>query len=479
MLLLSGPRCSRVAATCALCASLWLSGCGDSSTDPKDSIPPGAITDLSVAAVGDSSVTLTWTAVGDDGTTGTASGYEVRFAEISDRVSLPWSGMPSGPVRPDPAPAGTRMEATLGGLLPGTSYAFSVGVEDEGEIRTASSSARGFTTPPNPGDHGWWAGFAGNGFDGMTVDLEIHEGSLYACGDFTHSGPIENQGLARWDGREWRSVVFDLRAGRISALKSLEGDLYAAGSFRAINLVEARSIARWDGIEWNSVGQGLFGSVDCLAEFEGDLVAAGEFSLTEAGETIVVARFDSTGWHPLGGLQGVLVGRLLERDGMLVAAFQDVEGGRDLPFLNRWDGQSWVPLADESPGQGAVTVFREEWIAGSLFLLPEDHRFGMRWTGSEWRPLMPGVNGSILAFLPLAEELVVGGEFTRLDQVPAGGLARWDGRSWSLAGSGVAGPFAMVRDLILFRNDVFVAGSFETAGGKPSPNIARWEPASR
>ena len=45
-----------------------------------DSVPPGDVSDLATSNVRPNRVTLTWTAVGDDGATGTADQYDVRYS---------------------------------------------------------------------------------------------------------------------------------------------------------------------------------------------------------------------------------------------------------------------------------------------------------------------------------------------------------------------------------------------------------------
>jgi len=70
---------------CALLFALVLVGCSsDESTNllaPPDTVPPAEIADLSVSWASDSSVNLTWTATGDNGTTGTAQNYELRMSD--------------------------------------------------------------------------------------------------------------------------------------------------------------------------------------------------------------------------------------------------------------------------------------------------------------------------------------------------------------------------------------------------------------
>ncbi len=54
----------------------------DRATDPGDRVPPAAVTDLAVDAVTPGLLTLTWTAPGDDGATGQADRYDLRYASV-------------------------------------------------------------------------------------------------------------------------------------------------------------------------------------------------------------------------------------------------------------------------------------------------------------------------------------------------------------------------------------------------------------
>src|SRR6185369_11372823 len=47
---------------------------------PTDTNAPAAVTNLAVTALTTNSATLTWNAPGDDGTNGTAAGYDVRYS---------------------------------------------------------------------------------------------------------------------------------------------------------------------------------------------------------------------------------------------------------------------------------------------------------------------------------------------------------------------------------------------------------------
>ena len=59
-----------------------------------DTTPPATIANLATSNVTNSSVTLTWTAPGDDGSTGTASSYEIRYAKSSITAAELGTGHP-------------------------------------------------------------------------------------------------------------------------------------------------------------------------------------------------------------------------------------------------------------------------------------------------------------------------------------------------------------------------------------------------
>jgi hypothetical protein len=79
------------------------------------------------------SVSLTWTAPGDDGNTGRASSYELRYSQnpvAGDTVSWWASATPIGAM-PAPRNAGTRESFVVVGLNPATTYYFAIRSSDE------------------------------------------------------------------------------------------------------------------------------------------------------------------------------------------------------------------------------------------------------------------------------------------------------------------------------------------------------------
>jgi hypothetical protein len=93
-----------------------------------DGLAPAAITDLAVGAPVDTAITLIWTAVGDDGRTGRASRYDVRY---SANLGAPWGEMVQVHNPPQPREAGQAESLRVGGLSSRTTYQFRIRVADE------------------------------------------------------------------------------------------------------------------------------------------------------------------------------------------------------------------------------------------------------------------------------------------------------------------------------------------------------------
>ena len=112
--------------------------------DP-DTTEPGAISDLSVTESGSSHLRLNWTATGDDGATGRASAYQLRYStspipdEAAFAVATPAAG-------PDPKPSGQLESHEIPGLAFSTTYFVAVKALDEfGNAGPISNVASGTT----------------------------------------------------------------------------------------------------------------------------------------------------------------------------------------------------------------------------------------------------------------------------------------------------------------------------------------------
>jgi hypothetical protein len=97
----------------------------------SDSIAPSTITDLSVDSTSSFTITLSWTASGDDGMTGRASFYDARFSILPIVTEFDWGFSARLIGEPQPAFPGEHQSMTITGLVPNREFFFAVRAGDE------------------------------------------------------------------------------------------------------------------------------------------------------------------------------------------------------------------------------------------------------------------------------------------------------------------------------------------------------------
>lgn len=283
--------------------------------------------------------------------------------------------------------------------------------------------------------------------------------------------------------------------GQVSAAVTWDPDgagpqpevLVLGGSFLGAGSLVTPGIAIWDGAQWTSPGGGMNGTVRALIVYNGDLIAAGNF--TEAGGVAAptIARWDGAAWHPMGsgasGNPNSMVFDLELYDGDLYAAgrFSHMDG---VPAsgVARWDGSGWhglqggVGVVNGLNVASAMTVQGGTLVVGGAFstvngnAVPAD---GVaRWDGSSWTGLNDAYNViSIEGLGVYNDELIAGGSFVQAGTNVLDFIVRWNGTGWEELGGGTNDHCTTFG---IYNGDLIVGGWFTNAGGVSSLRIARW-----
>ena len=111
-----------------------------------DTTPPDAVTDLATGTASASTVDLSWTAPGDDGATGTATTYDVRYS-TSTITEGNWGAASLATGEPSPPQvAGDPETFTVTGLSESTTYFFAIKTSDEVPNESVLSNVPSATT---------------------------------------------------------------------------------------------------------------------------------------------------------------------------------------------------------------------------------------------------------------------------------------------------------------------------------------------
>lgn len=167
------------------------------------------------------SVTLTWTAPGDDGNIGTVAAYNLRYS-TEPLAESTWEAATTAPNPPTPLPAGTTQSMAVTGLSPGMPYSFAIKSTDEAGNQSAISNIASKRTDQVACTPEWsctdWSECIDSEQTRACIDV-----AQPACGtDFNR--PIEKQScttptpppapsscIERWSCTDWTACVDGFR----------------------------------------------------------------------------------------------------------------------------------------------------------------------------------------------------------------------------------------------------------------------------
>jgi trimeric autotransporter adhesin len=346
----------------------------------------------------------------------------------------------------------------------------------------------------------------GRGMGGKHVNvsaLATIENVLYAGGRFTDAHGTNADNIARWDGERWSPLGQGIMRGDdtqwatlVTALVVIDDELYVGGNFNWVDGQRVNHIAKWDGNAWVPLGEGFKpnGRVSALGVLDGDLYASVSFWEPNGDDVNHIAKWDGEQWSETGAERtqsGIQASSFATSGGRLYGTVLSPVNGASV-VLN-WDGQEWAPLDANPVGPDAAvndltTIGTDLYVAGEFASVDgRPANFVAKWDGSHWAPVGSGITGgscytsgtTVRSLAVMGDDLYVGGDFFYPGRLFDGHIAKWDGQEWLPLGTGLdshtCGGFVGVSATAVLDDSLFAAGSFESAGGVETSNIARWD----
>ncbi len=196
----------------------------------QETTPPAAIANLAAPSATQTGVTLTWTAPGNDSTTGTASTYDLRYSTAPITLANFSSATQVAGV-PAPKTAGSAETFTVNGLTMSTTYYFAIKTADavpnwSGLSNVVTKATLGDVTPPstiaNLGASNetstsvtlsWTApGDDGNSGTATTYDIRYSTATITAA-NFATATQVANEPAPKVAGSAETFVVTGLGSG--------------------------------------------------------------------------------------------------------------------------------------------------------------------------------------------------------------------------------------------------------------------------
>jgi len=194
--------------------------------------------------------------------------------------------------------------------------------------------------------------------------------------------------------------------------------------------------------------------------------------------------FSDANWVSMGrmlGANGAVNSVVVDEAGNLyIGGSFSVVGEAAANRVAKWDGSTWSSLGsgmgdpnpNNRPAVYALAVSGTNLYAGGNFTTAGgvSANYIARWDGSAWSALSSGIGDSsqqnlcVYALAASGTNLYVGGSFLSAGEVPANYIAKWDGNAWSALGSGVNGQ---VYALAVSGTDLYAGGNLGS--------IAKWD----
>jgi hypothetical protein len=254
----------------------------------------------------------------------------------------------------------------------------------------------------------------------------------------------------------------------VLCLEVFQGDLIAGGLFITAGGITVNRIALWNGTRWYAMGQGMNGQVNTLEVHHGILLAGGTFTSYGGRDSYPPgpgqAQWDGTQWTAFATWE--------KFTGSIPGCCGDACCIHPTAILH-FSSLSLNPLNETS------TLFMISIWGGHCCWIWYPHWTQVAfWTGTAWTAIMfdNTTDTAAAALTIFRNNVVVGGSFTTADGFPTNNIAQWANESWLALGNGLNGG---VGALITFNEQMVTGGSFTSASDVPASHIAIWDGATR
>ena len=224
---------------------------------------------------------------------------------------------------------------------------------------------------------------------------------------------------------------------------------------------------------------------------------------TEGIDDLWSSDFSPPGVTCCAGTDEIYVVLSVGTDVYIGGQFSEVGRQSGTRSIARWDGRRWHDLDGGVDATGIFDGVYDMAVAGDdLYVVGTFKKAGTlntagiaRWnmTTQTWHTVGSGVGpdtGGLNTVAVAGNTVFVGGNFTRMDGVPASNIAVWNGTTWSALAGGVLHQSpnednVAVNDIGVNGEAVYVAGSFEFAVNLDgvdditANNIAVWQPSTQ
>ena len=326
-----------------------------------------------------------------------------------------------------------------------------------------------FVTSSLPEDAAW-EGFVTPASRKQSALMIAYQGKL-VIENTGVAAAISSPFLSAWDGTHFEALP-ELAGGPL-ALGLWNGNLIVATRGVGANY----AILRLDGTAWDTLGVAN-NFIWTLGEYQGHLVAGGRFTSVSGVPALLVAAFDGVSWTEAGsGMSGFEVKNLAVHGTSLVAAgtLAPLKAIAAIPAL----GAAWQTVGAGFTGSAGDVRSDGTYLyaCGALSTSGGVPMGGLaRWNGSSWTSLA-SLGASSDARMTLWNGKIISSVRATSGTGAVGRLSQWDGVSLAtIPGDSIAfGIGGVVAHLATWGTKFVVSGSFLTNGSTLVPYVVTFD----
>jgi len=224
---------------------------------------------------------------------------------------------------------------------------------------------------------------------------------------------------------------------------------------------------------WSGLSNGTDGSVTALSiGAANNLFVGGHFDNVSSTASQKFAEWNGTVWTPyaLGADYPLHELYYDTGNGYLYAGGEFLSiGGISANRIAYYDGANWNALGlGLNASVNKIIRYNGELYAGTLSGL-------FQWNGSAWVEMnLSGNPYVIITDMEIYQgELYVGGSFETAGGFSANGVAKWNGSAWSTLGSGLD-QNGLMDVMEVFDNELYIGGIFSSLNGVNAGSFAKW-----
>lgn len=341
-----------------------------------------------------------------------------------------------------------------------------------------------------PGDDNWSTQYAFKGCDyGVFAVAAGSGGTLYIGGAFSYVNGILVNGVAQWNGTTWSALGggVSLSGGRYGMINSISvngSDVYVAGQFDHAGTVAANNVAKWNGTSWSALGTGTDDYCNAVLATGTNVYVGGFFQNAGGVAAPYAARWNGTAWSALGALDDEVMAFATNVMGTIyVGGWFTASGSTTLNYIAQWSTAAgdWAGLVDgaKTGMNNAVYTLACDasgnlYAGGNFTNAGADNsatRIAM-WNGATWSHFGTGAAAGVWGITFVGTDLYICGSFTTAGGTAVNYSAKWNGTAWSALGGMLSTTYGAATD----GTNVYMGGNFLQAGGVNCNRIGKYSP---